>query len=127
MGILLDTHAALWWLADAAALSSAAKATIVGAVAGEGVFVSSVSVLEVAEKAGRRSIPPADAFVEDIGASGFRLLPFDHQDAIAVASLPRVHGDPLDRAIAGQALRRQLTLMTGDALLAEYPIAVYRL
>jgi PIN domain nuclease of toxin-antitoxin system len=60
-------------------------------------------------------------------ASGFRLLAFDTQDAIAVEDLPRIHSDPLDRAIAAQAQRRQLTLMTSDQRLAQYPIAIYRL
>jgi PIN domain nuclease of toxin-antitoxin system len=55
------------------------------------------------------------------------MLPFDVQDAVAVATLPRLHGDPFDRALAAQAQRRQLTLMTADRILAEYPIAVYRL
>ena len=48
-------------------------------------------------------------------------------DAIASRDLPRIHADPFDRGIAAQALRRDLTLMTSDARLAEYPIAVYRL
>ncbi|MCX6411961.1 MAG: PIN domain-containing protein, partial [Actinobacteria bacterium] len=66
-------------------------------------------------------------FVADMEASGFRLLAFDTQDAIAVEDLPRIHSDPLDRAIAAQAQRRQLTLMTSDQRLAQYPIAIYRL
>ena len=114
-------------MADATALPREAKAAIAGAVNGEGVFVSSVSVLEVAEKSGRRQMPPAATFVADMEASGFRLLAFDTQDAIAVEDLPRIHGDPLDRAIAAQAQRRQLTLMTSDQRLAQYPIAIYRL
>ena len=55
------------------------------------------------------------------------MLPFEAQDAVAVAALPRLHGDPFDRALAAQAQRRQLTLMTADRVLAQYPIAVYRL
>ena len=127
MGILLDTHAALWWLTDAKALSADARSAIAGAVDGEGVFVSALSVLELAGLAGRRPVPPAADFVRDVSASGFRLLLFDAQDALTVAVLPRVHGDPVDRALAAQAQRRNLTLMTADARLAEYPIAVYRL
>lgn len=127
MGLLLDTHAALWWLADSTALPREAKAAIAGAVNGAGVFFSSVSILEVAEKSGRRQVPPVATFVADMEASGFRLLAFDAQDAIAVEDLPRIHGDPLDRAIAAQAQRRQLTLMTNDVYLAQYPIAIYRL
>ncbi len=127
MGILLDTHAALWWLADARNLTRDARGAISRAVDKEGVFVSSVSVLEIGERSARRSMPSTDAFVQDLEESGFRLLPFDVQDALAAAELPRIHGDPLDRALAAQAQRRQLTLMTADRALLQYPIAVFRL
>ncbi|MGI9116491.1 MAG: type II toxin-antitoxin system VapC family toxin [Gaiellales bacterium] len=127
MRILLDTHVVLWWLTDSASLAPAARTTIDDAVAGDGVFVSAMSVLEIAGLAGRGNLPPAADFVRDAAASGFRLLPFEAQDGLVVAALPRVHGDPVDRALAAQAHRRQLTLMTADARLAEYPIAVFRL
>ena len=127
MGILLDTHVVLWWLTDSAALAPAARTAIADAQVGDGVFVSAMSVLEIAGLAGRRNLPPAADFVRDAAASGFRLLPFDAQDALVAGDLPRVHGDPMDRALAAQAHRRQLTLMTADVRLAEYPIAVFRL
>ena len=127
MGILLDTHVVLWWLTDSAALARGARTTIGGALVGEGVFVSAMSVLEIAGLSGRRNLPPAADFVRDVSASGFRLLPFDARDAVIAGELPHIHADPMDRAIAAQAHRRRLTLMTGDERLAEYPIAVFRL
>ena len=127
MALLLDTHAAIWWLTDSPRLKEAARAAVYADVDGEGVFVSSISGIEVALEDARRPMPPVEAFVEGAEASGFRVLPFDMQDAIAFSGLPRLHGDPFDRALAAQAQRRQLTLMTADRALLQYPIAVYRL
>jgi PIN domain nuclease of toxin-antitoxin system len=127
MALLLDTNAVVWWLTDSPRLSGEARAAIDAEVVSGSVYVSAVSGLEMALGEARGVMPSAAAFVDDAEASGFRLLSFDAQDAIAVAGLPRLHGDPFDRALAAQAQRRQLTLMTADRVLAEYPIAVYRL
>jgi PIN domain nuclease of toxin-antitoxin system len=127
MALLLDTNAIVWWLTDSPRLSGDARTAIGAEVASGRVYVSAVSGLEIALGEARGTMPSAAAFVDDAEASGFRMLPFDVQDAVAVATLPRLHGDPFDRALAAQAQRRQLTLMTADRILAEYPIAVYRL
>lgn len=127
MALLLDTHAAIWWLTDSPRLTPAARTAVAAAIDGEGVFISAISGIEVALEDARRPMPPVEAFVEGAEASGFRVLQFDMQDAVAFSRLPRLHADPFDRAIAAQALRRQLTLVTADRALARYPIAVYRL
>jgi len=127
VALLLDTHAAVWWLTDSPRLPKAAREAVATAVDDEGVFVSAISGIEVALEDSRRPMPPVEAFVEGAEASGFRVLLFDMQDAIAFSKLPRLHADPFDRALAAQAQRRNLTLMTADLILATYPIAIYRL
>lgn len=127
MTLLLDTNAVVWWLTDSPRLPEQARTAIEAAVITGQVYVSAISGLEMALGEARGTMPSAAAFVADAEASGFKMLSFDAQDAAAVAHLPRLHGDPFDRALAAQAQRRQLTLMTSDRVLAEYPIAVYRL
>lgn len=127
MALLLDTNAVVWWLTDSPRLSDVARAAINAEVASGRVYVSAVSGFEMALGEARGTMPSAEDFIEDAELSGFRMLPFEAQDAVAVAALPRLHGDPFDRALAAQAQRRQLTLMTADRVLAQYPIAVYRL
>jgi PIN domain nuclease of toxin-antitoxin system len=127
MALLLDTQAAWWWLDDDARLGDRARAVIERAIVEREAFVSALSLLEAVGKATRGRVRfPAD-FADSLEEAGFRPLPFDARDALAVLDLPRIHADPFDRGIAAQALRRDLTLMTSDARLAEYPIAVYRL
>jgi PIN domain nuclease of toxin-antitoxin system len=51
----------------------------------------------------------------------------DLRDALAARERPRIHVDPPARGIAAQALCRNATPRTGDARLAQHPIAVHRL
>jgi PIN domain nuclease of toxin-antitoxin system len=127
MALLLDTQAAWWWLDGDARLDGRARSTIERAITEREAFVSALSLLEAVGKAARGRIRFPVEFVDSLEVAGFRQLPFEARDAIAVLDLPRIHADPFDRGIAAQALRRDLTLMTSDARLAEYPIAVYRL
>lgn len=127
MALLLDTQAAWWWLDDDARLDDRARSTVERAIVERTAFVSALSLLEAVGKAARGRVSFPSGFADNLEEAGFRPLAFDARDALAVLDLPRIHGDPFDRGIAAQALRRDLTLMTSDARLAEYPIAVYRL
>jgi PIN domain nuclease of toxin-antitoxin system len=40
------------------------------------------------------------------------------------AALPLIHRDPFDRMIIAQASNRQLTIITGDGVLARYEVDV---
>ena len=53
---------------------------------------------------------------------GLLSLPITHFHAAAVAYLPDVHGDPFDRLLVAQAQIEDLTLMTRDPRVREYPI-----
>jgi PIN domain nuclease of toxin-antitoxin system len=47
-------------------------------------------------------------------------MPVSPEDAVATAKLLPVHADPFDRLLIAQARSGGLTLLTADALLAEY-------
>ena len=42
-----------------------------------------------------------------------------------IATMPKVHGDPLDRLLAAQAKHEGFTLVTHDKWLLEYPIKTF--
>jgi PIN domain nuclease of toxin-antitoxin system len=89
------------------------------------VLLSLVSVWEVAIKyaLGRLTLPaPPDPFVPDrLARDGIAVLNLDLQDALDVGPLPRHHGDPFDRLLIVQAIRRRIPIATGDAAFARYP------
>jgi PIN domain nuclease of toxin-antitoxin system len=46
-------------------------------------------------------------------------ITWDH--AARLASLPMLHRDPFDRILIAQAMAEDLTLITSDAAIAQYP------
>lgn len=127
MAILIDTHALLWWLRDERRLPARARRLIDEERQRGGAFVSALTALEVSGAARGAFAAVLPGLPEALDANGFRTLVFTFEDAIRAGELPRIHRDPIDRALAAQADRRNLTLVTADARLAEYPIAVFRL
>lgn len=46
--------------------------------------------------------------------------------AFAVSALPPLHRDPSDRIIVAQARQLDATIVTADALVAQYPVRCVR-
>lgn len=118
MRLLLDTHIFLWAVAGSPALAPATRSVIESA---DAVFVSAVSIWEVAIKARLGKIQAdADELAAAIEASGFVELPIRASHAAGVARLELHHNDPFDRLLIAQALAEPLKLLTADAVLAKY-------
>ncbi|MCP5431691.1 MAG: type II toxin-antitoxin system VapC family toxin [Alphaproteobacteria bacterium] len=131
MRLLLDTHVALWAVADDARLAAGARDLI--ADPSNDVFVSVATVWEIAIKhalyparPNALAISAAEA-VRYFAASGYLLLPVLAAHGIAVERLPPIHGDPFDRMLIAQALTEPLRLVTSDAELARYSDTVIRI
>jgi PIN domain nuclease of toxin-antitoxin system len=41
---------------------------------------------------------------------------------LALPELPDIHGDPFDRMLVAQALVEDMTIVTGDQAIAQYPV-----
>jgi PIN domain nuclease of toxin-antitoxin system len=119
--LLLDTHVVLWQLAGARELGERAREAIGHATE---LAFSVVSFAEIGVKAaiGKLTVP------EDLHArvlqTGVRLIGLSPDHALAVAGLPLHHRDPFDRLLIAQAQRERLTLVTADARIAAYDVAV---
>lgn len=121
MKLLLDTHIALWAIADDARLSSRARELI--AAPRNLVWVSAVSVWEIAIKhsLGRGDMPISGVeALEFFRLSGYRMLPVSSEHAAAVEGLPAHHQDPFDRLLVAQSLTEPLRLLTHDTTVARY-------
>lgn len=121
MNLLLDTHVALWAIADDPRLSAQGRQLILDPQ--NQVVVSAATVWEIAIKhgLGKGDMPLSGA--EALGyfnQAGYQLLPITAQHAAAVEALPPIHRDPFDRLLAAQALIEPLRLVTHDATLASY-------
>ena len=123
MRLLLDTHILLWWLSDNTALPAAAKVAI--ADASSEIFVSAATAWEIAIKRslGKLEFPVAQ-LSEMLAAEGFERLGITVDHAVVAGGLPPHHNDPFDRMLIAQAQHEGLTLVTVDAMIARYAVAV---
>lgn len=117
---LLDTHALLWWFFDDRRLG--AQARDVMSDPASVVFVSAVSVWEIAIKQAVGKVSAPDNVPDRIDDAGFERLPVGFDHAERVGSLPRHHGDPFDRLLVAQALVEGATLVTSDRLIEAYDV-----
>lgn len=111
--VLVDSHVLLWILAGDPRLTERSRQVLTGA---ERVHVSGITMLELSMKEllGRLTLP--SDLAATITAQGMLHAPFDADDAAALRLLPAalVRHDPFDRALLGQALRRDWDLVTAD-------------
>lgn len=128
MNLLLDTHVALWAIADSPKLPQAARELILSPRTN--IWISAASVWEISIKhaLGRGDMPVSgqDA-VRYFRESGYRFLPIEPEHALAVEGLPAHHQDPFDRILVAQALTEPMRLMTHDPLVALYSDTVIKI
>jgi PIN domain nuclease of toxin-antitoxin system len=95
---LLDTHALLWWIADAPQLSAGARRLI--EAADHEILVSAVSGWEISVKyqLGKLQLarPPEQLIPHHVDKNGFVVLPVSLAHALQVRRLPLHHRDPFD-------------------------------
>lgn len=118
MQLLLDTHTFLWWLADSPRLPKRFRAVI--AEATNEVFVSAVTVWEIAIKRRSGRIDFSGGIGEEIQSHGFQALPITVGHAESVEDLPIFHRDPFNRMLVAQAIAERMILLTVDAQIVKY-------
>ena len=122
--VLLDTHAFLWWIADSARLSGAARRTI--GDESNTIFVSAASAWEITTKHRIGKLAQAEAVALDLTGSiagqGFEELAITVDDATRAGRLPGLHRDPFDRVLIAQALARDLTVVSADKVFDGYGV-----
>jgi len=119
--LLLDTHAFLWWRANDRRLPRRAREAIANA---DVVFVSAATAWEAAIKAALGRLRYPDTIEKGVEASGFEKLPISLEHAERAVRLPQHHHDPFDRMLVAQAQAEALTLVTDDARIVRYEVAV---
>jgi PIN domain nuclease of toxin-antitoxin system len=123
--ILLDTHVWWWSLTEPENLSDGAENLIRDAKTDER-FIASISIWEfammVAKKKIELKISPLKWLSRAIDASGITVIALSPDVAIDSCNLPGVfHKDPADRIIVATARIHNLTLLTKDQKILDYP------
>ena len=118
--ILLDTHVLVWMSLDPSRLSAKASNVILNARGGGGIFISDITLWEIALLAGRGRIEIAgtvDSFVHEISAPVV-IKPITAAIASMAVHFPEEYPkDPADRLIGATSRVEALPLVTADELL----------
>lgn len=126
MKFLLDTHIFLWWILEDPKLPRAAGDVI--ADSDNELYLSSASTWEMIIKStlGKLSLPASpEIFVnEQLQLNAISPLPITIEHTFALATLPMLHKDPFDRMLIAQAIHENLTLITDDPIIKQYPVKV---
>ncbi len=122
MKLILDTHAALWWLADDAQLSDEAIRQLSDDT--NLVLLSAAVVWEVAIKRSLGKLEIPDDFAPTLLGAGAQPLTVTLEHAAAVEALPWHHRDPFDRLLVAQTMIEGATLLSRDEPLSQYDVPV---
>jgi PIN domain nuclease of toxin-antitoxin system len=124
MKLLLDTCAFLWIIRDKPEASRMARALF--SDANNEVFLSSVSAWEIAVKHRLGKLPLGNVPVHYVPGErdkhGIASLHLAEADTLVLDKLPLLHHDPFDRMLICQAIANQMTILTPDPLIAQYPV-----
>ena len=124
MQLLLDTHTFLWAVSGDDRLSKNACVAFQNA---KRLFLSSISSWEINTKynAGKLPLPeqPSLYIPKQRTKHQIETLAFTEADTFQLSKLPLIHKDPFDRMLIAQAIANNLTILTADSAITQYPIA----
>jgi PIN domain nuclease of toxin-antitoxin system len=127
--ILLDTHAAVWFVTNDKSLGNRSRKAAVTALKEDQLTISAISFWEIALLIAKRRLESLDSATEireQILNSGIGELPITGALAVLAIEIKNLHGDPADRFIAATAIAHDATLMTADTRLLRWRHAVRR-
>ena len=125
MKILLDTCTFLWIVSDSPELSEVSR--ILFREPSNEVYLSAVSVWEISVKytLGKLPLPqkPEKYIPHQREKHMVDPLALDENSVLQLSRLPRLHKDPFDRMLIGQAINHGVVILTPDELITQYPVA----
>jgi PIN domain nuclease of toxin-antitoxin system len=121
--ILLDTHVVIWLAQDQQRISSRARDAITSTrEGGQGLAVSSMTLLELARLASQKRIqltPNLEAFLREVERR-FAVLPITGRICVQAFEFPvNYPKDPADRVIGATAVIEGLNLVTSDQAIRQ--------
>jgi PIN domain nuclease of toxin-antitoxin system len=90
------------------------------------VYVSSISITEIAIKASLGKLELVFDPLDAAEKSGFEMLDFSAKDALLLKDLPFHHRDPFDRMLITQAISRKLIIATQDSIIDRYDCQILK-
>jgi PIN domain nuclease of toxin-antitoxin system len=125
MATLLDTHAWLWWVTADKRLSHRASTTIRRSLSNHDLWISMISVWEVAKKTEKAQLTldrPVEQWLDQaISPQGLGVWEITRPILVESCALPQpFHGDPADQIIVATARLHGAVVVTRDERIREY-------
>jgi PIN domain nuclease of toxin-antitoxin system len=120
--LLLDTHAALWFLSDDQRLGENARRDLTDET--NVVLLSAAVVWEVAIKRSLGKLVVAEEYLSLLLGAGVQALAVSVDHAAAAEALPWHHRDPFDRMLVAQAAIEGAALVSRDEALRPYGVTL---
>jgi PIN domain nuclease of toxin-antitoxin system len=120
--LIVDTHAALWFLEGNRRLSATARTLIEDGEIERRLSAASVWEVAIKHRLGKLEMP-AD-FYRTLYRQGVRGLPVTDEHARQVADLSLHHSDPFDRLLVAQAQVEGMAILSADSRLHMYDVPV---
>ena len=116
--ILMDTHVVIWLALEPGNISKKARAAIEETRdQGQGLAISDISLLEIAQIEGKRRIKlnsSLETFLSEVEAR-FVVLPITGAVCVRAMAMPTSYPkDPADRVIGATAMVEGISLVTAD-------------
>ena len=125
MDILLDTHTFIWYIEGNSKLTEKAREAI--ELSADKVYLSIISLLEIAIKTGKNQLTlqkQFDDLLDVLDSLQIEILSITFADTKIYRNLPLHHRDPFDRMIISQAISNNLTIIGCDQSFDNYPIQI---
>lgn len=119
--VLLDTHALLWYRSGDSKLSQKSLRYIQNSE----ISISYESLWEITLLLYKGKIALEEGitnYTDGLLNGNFKLLNITSHDLERTLKLPDLHKDPFDRLLIAQAINRELTLITKDQFIHQYPV-----
>lgn len=124
MKLLFDTHTFIWWDGQTAKLSQ--NALFLLQDKSNNLLLSVVSIWEMQIKLqlGKLTLtrPLLEIIENQQKTNQIEVLPVKLAHVLALESLPPLHKDPFDRLLITQANVENAVLVSGDPIIAQYPV-----
>jgi len=116
--IIIDTHIFLWAISEPEKLSKKKKQAL--ETLANTIYVSSITITELMIKSSIGKLQVGFDPIMIAKESGFEMLDFSGEDALALQDMPFHHKDPFDRMLISQAIHHKFYLMSDDSKFSDY-------
>ena len=125
-GVILDTHAFLWFVLDDPRLPRALDSVFNDPTITKALSIASLWEIVIKAQLGKLKLPmSAEAFFQAyVTERDVEVLPISLADLSAYHELPLHHRDPFDRLIIAQAQVAHRPIVTADPKFKLYPVDV---